>query len=633
MTRSVSIRSVRIRSSLLVCLAVLLAGGGASAQMVVESLSGPVTPGEIRSFKSFVARIALDTRNQNPSNKYAYKLQGGAMEALGDMHIVTGDRELLDRLIRFSDAILSGRNDMPNGEHTVMWSGRVQPVWPNTVGGTCWAGELGDILAHISYAAIRILRTPALAEVVVPDGNPYGFGVTYRDRALRYIEEVDHSIDEAILPYVIQSNLEQRFAADFCYKPDQRVPWNQQSMFNGAFQRQAEAHELLGDAPSRVALYDDIVETSMQLLLGGGPAGAADPVSCGDGQTCYRWAYNVDRAGVEDHGHGAYDVLGVYRAWQRGRAGVTQTHVTRLANTLMHRMHRGDSRFAERIDGTGADVRLDAEWLYLAHVYPEVYERVAANLESRLDTEPRKFGRLMYVKHMRHVGWSDAPARLFQHCGYGGWSAELQPGAYTAADLEAAGAIGDDASSLRVRDGYQVTLYHDGDLTGPSVTVTSDDGCFEGGLNDRVSSVAVASTAPATATLQERAAGFCGVDGTVDSNHAGHTGAGFANTTNTTGAGIDWSVVVAGGSYALQWRYASGDAGRRPGRLLVDGVVTSTVDFAGTGSWTAWSTITTTVTLSPGAHVLRLESAAATGLANVDRLLVTGNGALAAGCR
>ena len=47
------------------------------------------------------------------------------MEALGDIHVITGDKAVLDRLVLFSDAILSGRNDLVNGEKTVsvdQWS-------------------------------------------------------------------------------------------------------------------------------------------------------------------------------------------------------------------------------------------------------------------------------------------------------------------------------------------------------------------------------------------------------------------------------------------------------------------------------------------------------------------------------
>ena len=46
-------------------------------------------------------------------------------------------------------------------------------------------------------------------------------------------------------------------------------------------------------------------------------------------------------------------------------------------------------------------------------------------------------------------------------------------------------------------------------------------------------------------TLQENLTGFCGVDGTVDSNNAGYTGTGFANTNNASNAGVRWRVNAA----------------------------------------------------------------------------------------
>jgi len=52
---------------------------------------------------------------------------------------------------------------------------------------------------------------------------------------------------------------------------------------------------------------------------------------------------------------------------------------------------------------------------------------------------------------------------------------------------------------------------------------------------------------------------FCSVQGTVDGNHSGFTGSGFANAHNAVGMGVDWSVNVAAiGVYQLEWRYANG---------------------------------------------------------------------------
>src|SRR5687768_16449906 len=42
-------------------------------------------------------------------------------------------------------------------------------------------------------------------------------------------------------------------------------------------------------------------------------------------------------------------------------------------------------------------------------------------------------------------------------------------------------------------------------------------------------------------TIEENTLGFCGVEGSVDSNHSGFTGSGFANGNNAAGSGVNWS--------------------------------------------------------------------------------------------
>ena len=132
---------------------------------------------------------------------------------------------------------------------------------------------------------------------------------------------------------------------------------------------------------------------------------------------------------------------------------------------------------------------------------------------------------------------------------------------------------------------------------------------------------------PVTLTIQENTNGFCSVDGTVDNNNSGFTGSGFANTDNSSGMGITWSLSVpSGGSYSLVWRYANGTTTNRTGQVMVDGsVVVSSVGFSGTGSWTTWtSTSGTNVNLSTGTRLIRLQATNSSGLANIDYLSVTG---------
>ena len=135
-------------------------------------------------------------------------------------------------------------------------------------------------------------------------------------------------------------------------------------------------------------------------------------------------------------------------------------------------------------------------------------------------------------------------------------------------------------------------------------------------------------------TLQEDALGFCSVQGIVDyGKHAGFTGAGFLDVTNSIGTGIRWKVnVAAAGSYTFRWRYANA-SGDRPGRLLIDGTESmASISFAGTGDWATWSEVSVDTTLSEGIHEIRLEGINSDSLANIDSLQIIGEAPEAAAC-
>ena len=86
------------------------------------------------------------------------------------------------------------------------------------------------------------------------------------------------------------------------------------------------------------------------------------------------------------------------------------------------------------------------------------------------------------------------------------------------------------------------------------------------------SSSVASSVAPSTLVLQESQGGFCRVDGTVDNNHSGFTGAGFANTNNAQGAAIVWAVQAASsGPRTLTFRMANGGTGNRKGAWVIRG--------------------------------------------------------------
>jgi hypothetical protein len=134
--------------------------------------------------------------------------------------------------------------------------------------------------------------------------------------------------------------------------------------------------------------------------------------------------------------------------------------------------------------------------------------------------------------------------------------------------------------------------------------------------------------------LQENLTGFCGVDGTVDSNNAGYTGTGFANTNNALNAGVRWRVnASAAGNFTLQWRFANGSADNRPASLRVNGATLSTVALPATGAWTTWTnSASVTVALRAGANDISLVSTTSGGLGNIDSMTATGSGISATAC-
>lgn len=90
------------------------------------------------------------------------------------------------------------------------------------------------------------------------------------------------------------------------------------------------------------------------------------------------------------------------------------------------------------------------------------------------------------------TGTSGVVVDLYQHCDFSGWNVGLEVGDYTTADLLTLGALNDDASSLQVSPGYQVTLFSGDNFTGSSVVVDAEMSCFVAvDFNDLMSSVRV----------------------------------------------------------------------------------------------------------------------------------------------
>ncbi|MBN2344031.1 MAG: carbohydrate-binding protein [Deltaproteobacteria bacterium] len=131
----------------------------------------------------------------------------------------------------------------------------------------------------------------------------------------------------------------------------------------------------------------------------------------------------------------------------------------------------------------------------------------------------------------------------------------------------------------------------------------------------------------------EEGVGFCFVEGSVDSDNANYAGDGFANSTNTAGAGVEWSVAATESITAsLEWRFSNGSEAARPATLIVNDEAVGTVDFSPTADWDTWSTTQHSISLAAGENVIRIEATTAAGLGNIDFLTIIGNGVTPIDC-
>ena len=88
--------------------------GPASAAMVIDSLSGPVTSNEIAQFKAWAQSTTVPADTASTS-QLAYGVEGRKMEGIGTVYEITRDKDLLDVLLRMTDKVLSLRNDPNTG--------------------------------------------------------------------------------------------------------------------------------------------------------------------------------------------------------------------------------------------------------------------------------------------------------------------------------------------------------------------------------------------------------------------------------------------------------------------------------------------------------------------------------------
>ena len=164
------------------------------------------------------------------------------------------------------------------------------------------------------------------------------------------------------------------------------------------------------------------------------------------------------------------------------------------------------------------------------------------------------------------------------------------------------------------------------------VVTAEDTSSNESAYSSQVSAIPLGA---GNIIIQESTTGFCDVNGIIEHEWAGYTGAGYANTTNALGNGINWKISVpSDGTYSFVWRY-SVLTGNRTAKLIVNGTtVDPNISFPASGANTTYI-LTTPVdaNLTAGTNTIRLEATTADGLGNIDYMRVTGVTPQAVSCQ
>jgi hypothetical protein len=223
------------------------------------------------------------------------------------------------------------------------------------------------------------------------------------------------------------------------------------------------------------------------------------------------------------------------------------------------------------------------------------------------------------------AGLSNPPtgaAIFYKDCNYAGTAVGLNPGTYTLSQLNAAGILNDDVSSVKVSSGYKVTLYWDDNFAGTTKVLTSDMAC-DGTWNDKTSSVKIETNTASFSTKieAENWIAMAGVQTETTTDAGGGLNVGWIEA----GDWMAYNVTIpTAGTYRVIYRVASPNANMNL-RLEKDAGATQlgSVTIPNTGGWQNWSTVAHNVTLPAGTYSIGI--ATSSGGFNINYFTITNN--------
>jgi autotransporter-associated beta strand protein len=402
---------LRKASNIFAGFAVLAAGHAGATTFTIDSLDGDITANEISKFVSSINTLTPPTNNWGDN----LSTHGTAVEGMRRMYEATGNIAILNRLIVFCDIALVHRNDEPLGEHRIMWDGTMAPAWPESSTSTTPACSTGEVHGNIAYCALLILQTPSIWNTTVPDGNPYGYGVTYKQRALTYLSKVDQGLSQYLTVWFVNPNTFRiQLPQDSRWLPASgndtaETAWNRQALFVMAYQFAAECHDLLADHPAFLPTYKAVVNSFATWFVASYPSGGGVYYTSG-GHNVVKWYYNVPTdQHIENIGHAQHDIIGLYQAWESRYSTLTRNQVQVYADTTQFAINLGSvDSWAGNVDGTGTPtVNMKSDFVFLGQWNAPLYKMIA---QSNIDGNQlngsegcKNTGYILWMKHWMFV--------------------------------------------------------------------------------------------------------------------------------------------------------------------------------------------------------------------------------------
>lgn len=114
----------------------------------------------------------------------------------------------------------------------------------------------------------------------------------------------------------------------------------------------------------------------------------------------------------------------------------------------------------------------------------------------------------------------------------------------------------------------------------------------------------------------------CAFEGITETKNTGFKGTSYLNVDNAVGTAITFNITATNaGSATLSFRYANGGTVDRPAQISLNGtVLANNLSFPVTGTFTDWKAVDISLTLQKGSNTIKLLSATAEGLPNIDQI-------------